>query len=251
MTYCNPLPNYPKGFLYDKKQGWGWTRDDHPDFRESADSSVLFWQGKWYLYISGGSADVSTDFVTWEHHPITRASPCYAPTIVEWRGEFWLCLIVIQDTFASTRQYRDLVMTPAEDELRGIIDYIHAQGLKVQLRPMLESWDRAQRIHITFPNEETLIPGKPITHWTQWFQGLTTRTLHYATLAQRAVVHGPLLVEMGGAKRPPLAPQGPARRQGFPALRQTRRRSHATLVWPHRPPLIRPRTRPARRQLPR
>jgi len=92
MTYCNPipLPNYPKGVLCHDKNGWGWTREDHPDFRESADPSVLFWQGKWYLYISGGSAYVSTDFVTWEHYPITPASPGYAPTIVEWRGEFWL-----------------------------------------------------------------------------------------------------------------------------------------------------------------
>lgn len=100
----------------------------------------------------------------------------------------WVCLIVIvlQDTFASTRQYRDFVMTPADDELREIIDYIHGKGMKVQLRPMLECWDGAQRVDITFPNEKTVIPGKPVTHWTQWFEGLAARTLHYARLAQRS-----------------------------------------------------------------
>ncbi len=91
-TYCNPLPlpNYPKGVLCDDKAGWGWTREDRPDFREAADPTVLFWEGKWVLYVSGGSAYVSEDFVTWQHHPIDPANPGYAPTIVEWRGEFWL-----------------------------------------------------------------------------------------------------------------------------------------------------------------
>lgn len=99
----------------------------------------------------------------------------------------WVCLvaIVLQDTFASTRQYRDFKMTPADDELRGIIDYIHGKGMKVQLRPMLECWDGTQRIHICFPNEGEIIPGKPINHWTRWFASMNERTLHYAALAQR------------------------------------------------------------------
>ncbi|WP_052361849.1 glycoside hydrolase family 113 [Geminisphaera colitermitum] len=100
----------------------------------------------------------------------------------------WICLVVtvLQDTFASTRQYRDFKQTPADDELRDIIDYIHSRGLKVQLRPMLECWDGAQRIQITFPNEVEIIPGKPMTHWTRWFDSMVERTLHYAALAQRA-----------------------------------------------------------------
>lgn len=100
----------------------------------------------------------------------------------------WVCLIsiVLQDTFASTRQYRDFLQTPADDEIRDIIDYIHSKGMKVQLRPMLECWDGTQRGHIRFPHEMTIIPGKPITHWSQWFRSMTERTLHYARLAQRA-----------------------------------------------------------------
>ncbi|HEY9247607.1 MAG TPA: hypothetical protein VIO38_00670 [Rariglobus sp.] len=103
-------------------------------------------------------------------------------------GIQWICLvsIVLQDTFASTRQYRDFRHTPADDELREVIDYIHGKGMKVQLRPMLECWDGTQRIHIRFPNEEEIIPGKRIDHWTRWFDSMVERTLHYASLAERS-----------------------------------------------------------------
>jgi len=103
-------------------------------------------------------------------------------------GINWVCVVatVLQDTVASTRQYRDFKMTPADDELRGIIDYIHGKGMKVQLRPMLECWDGTQRIHIRFPDETEIIPGKPINHWTKWFDSMVERTLHYASLAQRS-----------------------------------------------------------------
>ena len=99
----------------------------------------------------------------------------------------WVCLIVtvLQDTFASTRQYRDFTITPADDEVRDIVDYIHSKGMKVQLRPMLECWDGTQRMSVHFPEEGIIIPGKPVTHWSQWFDGLTARTLHYARLAER------------------------------------------------------------------
>ncbi len=99
----------------------------------------------------------------------------------------WVCLVatVMQETFASGRQFRDFKMTPADDELRDIIDYIHSKGMKVQLRPMLECWDGTQRCHITFPGDAEIIPGKPITHCKRWFQSMTDRTLHYARLATR------------------------------------------------------------------
>lgn len=99
----------------------------------------------------------------------------------------WVCLVstVLQETFASGRQFRDFKMTPAEDELRDIIDYIHGKGMKVQLRPMLECWDGTQRCHIMFPHDGEVMPGKPITHCKRWFESMTERTLHYARLATR------------------------------------------------------------------
>lgn len=103
-------------------------------------------------------------------------------------GIEWVCVvcIVLQDTFASTRMYRDFQVTPGDDELLDIADYIHNRGLKVQLRPMLECWDGAQRMQINFPGEREIIPGKPMNHWRKWFDSMRERTLHYGRVAQRA-----------------------------------------------------------------
>jgi hypothetical protein len=103
-------------------------------------------------------------------------------------GIQWVCVVatVLQETFASGRQFRDFRITPADDELRDIIDYIHQRGMKVQLRPMLECWDGTQRIHISFPGDNEIMPGKPIRHASRWFESMTDRTLHYARLATRA-----------------------------------------------------------------
>ncbi len=99
-----------------------------------------------------------------------------------------VCVVatVLQETYASGRQFRDFEVTPADDELREIIDCIHEHGMKVQLRPMLECWDGTQRIHVTFPADGQIMPGKPITHASRWFESMTRRTLHYARLATRA-----------------------------------------------------------------
>lgn len=103
-------------------------------------------------------------------------------------GVNWVCLIatVMQETVGSTRQFRDFHHTPADDELREISDYIHSKGIKVQLRPMLECWDGAQRSHIRFPDEIEIIPGRRLDYWTPWFNSLIERTLHYARLAERS-----------------------------------------------------------------
>ena len=66
-TYCNPLPlpDYPRGRFSHNKDETGWRCEERPDFRELADPSVLYWEGKWYLYPSGRMAYVTEDFVTW------------------------------------------------------------------------------------------------------------------------------------------------------------------------------------------
>ena len=84
-TYCNPLPlpDYPRGMLsHDKTRSWGWLRRERMDFRETADPSVIYHEGKWYLYPSCGMAFVSEDFVTWTHHRVEPYKPGYAPTVV-------------------------------------------------------------------------------------------------------------------------------------------------------------------------
>ncbi len=100
----------------------------------------------------------------------------------------WVCVIstVLQETAYSCRQFRDFRITPADDELREIIDYIHEKGMNVQLRPMLECWDGLQRCHIQFVGDGEIMPGNPITYESCWFESMTDRTLHYARLAARA-----------------------------------------------------------------
>jgi len=88
-TYCNPLPlpDYPRGMNTYEKGVWGGMYPENRDFRETADPSVIYHDGKWYLYPSCGMAYVSQDFVTWRHHRVDPYRPGYAPTMVvhgEW-----------------------------------------------------------------------------------------------------------------------------------------------------------------------
>lgn len=78
-TYCNPLKieNYPQGY-------------EKPSHRSMADPSVLYHDGKWYMYPSYSMAYVSEDFVTWEHRTIQPDDIGYAPTIVKHRGKIYL-----------------------------------------------------------------------------------------------------------------------------------------------------------------
>ncbi len=102
-------------------------------------------------------------------------------------GVEWICLVstVLQEAYHSTRQFRDFEVTPGDDELREIIDYAHAKGIKVMLRPMIECWDGTQRCHIGFPGDGEIMPGKPIAYWGKWFDSYRELTRHYTRLATR------------------------------------------------------------------
>lgn len=92
-TYCNPLPlpEYPRGRLAPSKDtAWGWDDPLRRDFREMADPTVLFHEGRWYLYPSGRMVYISDDFVTWRRVPMTPEDTGYAPTVVRFRGRFYL-----------------------------------------------------------------------------------------------------------------------------------------------------------------
>jgi hypothetical protein len=91
LTYCNPLPlpDYPRGYgSRNKKAGDKWPHKVRRDFRETADPTVVYFEGKWYLYPSCGMAYVSEDFVNWTYHPIPDAG--YAPTVLYYRKKFYL-----------------------------------------------------------------------------------------------------------------------------------------------------------------
>lgn len=90
-TWCNPLPlpNYPIGRAARVNDGWGFIQPERADFRETADPTVVYHDGRWYLYPSCGMAYVSEDFTTWRHTPLNLPDVGYAPTVVR-HGERWL-----------------------------------------------------------------------------------------------------------------------------------------------------------------
>jgi xylan 1,4-beta-xylosidase len=98
-TYCNPLaiPNYPIGRLArsitngEPSPGGLWLLERKEQFRELADPTALWHEGKWYLYPSVDMAWVSADKgATWQHHPLNTRDVGYAPTVVKHRGKFLL-----------------------------------------------------------------------------------------------------------------------------------------------------------------
>ena len=98
-SYCNPIaiPNYPIGrFARDLTRGdtgpdWMWRLGYKQQFRELADVTALWFDGKFYLYPSVDMAWVSEDLgATWKHHPLNVRDLGYAPTIVKHRDRFLL-----------------------------------------------------------------------------------------------------------------------------------------------------------------
>ena len=81
-TYCNPiaLPDYPIGRLCYKDDF-----ERREDFRESADPSVIYDNGVWYLYPSCGMVYWSDDFINWHHERMEPYDVGYAPTVVKYR----------------------------------------------------------------------------------------------------------------------------------------------------------------------
>ncbi len=94
-----------------------------------------------------------------------------------------LCPIVMQETGHTTRQYRDFEVTPGDHELFRIIDYMHRQDIRVQLRPMLETQDGNGRLQVWFQPDRERIPGRVSDHWKRWFESMRLRSVFYARIA--------------------------------------------------------------------
>lgn len=110
-TFCNPLslPDYPVGRLVrDAKNGdpldrsSQWRLNHKEQFRELADPTAVWHEGKWYLYPSVDMAWVSEDQgATWQHHPLNIRDVGYAPTVVKHQGRFLLLASNNSPLFAS------------------------------------------------------------------------------------------------------------------------------------------------------
>lgn len=109
-TWCNPLPipDYPVGRgvrrVPNGSETGGdtlWLSPKTEQYRELADPSALWFEGKWYLYPSCDLAWVSEDEgLTWKHHPLNVRDVGYAPTVVHHQGRF-LLLASDSDLYAS------------------------------------------------------------------------------------------------------------------------------------------------------
>ncbi len=86
-TYCNPipLPDYPIG-----RKCFEENFRHRCDYRETADPTVIYEGGKWYLYPSCGMVYITEDFIRWEHKKMEPYDCGYAPTVVKHGGRFYL-----------------------------------------------------------------------------------------------------------------------------------------------------------------
>ncbi len=101
----------------------------------------------------------------------------------------WVVLIatVMQDTPYSDTQYRDFEVTPGDHELMTIIDALHQAGIRVHLRPMLETQNGQGRLQVQYFGDGmgTRIPGRGSDHWARWFNSMRKRSVYYARIAQQ------------------------------------------------------------------
>ena len=106
---------------------------------------------------------------------------------VERAGANWVTVVptVWQDSSSAAFQYKDFALTPDDVELKEIIDLIHAKGMKVQLRPMLECKDGLGRLAVWLPRDQERMPGRRSDARTRWFRSMTERCVHYARIAER------------------------------------------------------------------
>lgn len=98
LTNPLSLPHYPVGKLVrdvapgqPHRSAGLWLSETTQQYRELADPSALWHEGKWYLYPSVDMAWVSADEGrSWQHQPLNVRDLGYAPTIVHHRDRFLL-----------------------------------------------------------------------------------------------------------------------------------------------------------------
>lgn len=87
----------------------------------------------------------------------------------------------LQDTPQSECIDYSSEATMGDDELEGIIDYAHKNGLMVALKPTVNCRNGTWRAHINFFDED--VPCEP--KWCNWFSAYTDFQLHFARIAEK------------------------------------------------------------------
>jgi hypothetical protein len=101
-------------------------------------------------------------------------------------GIEWVSLMVMlmQETFYSTRIYRDFTWTPSDTDLEKIIRRFQKRGIRVLLKPVIDILDSTGRCHITFPENEQQIQGVVTDYWSRWFESNRQAMTYYARLSK-------------------------------------------------------------------
>jgi hypothetical protein len=102
-------------------------------------------------------------------------------------GVEWVSLMVMlmQETFYSTRIYRDFTWTPSDTDLEKIIRRFQKRGIRVLLKPVIDCLDSTWRGHIAFPENEQQIQGVVTDYWSRWFESNREAMTCYARLCNK------------------------------------------------------------------
>lgn len=102
--------------------------------------------------------------------------------LVERTGANFIMLVPngVQETPQSETIDYSTQATMSDDELTGMIDYIHEQGLSVGLKPTVNCKNGTWRAHINFFDKD--VPCEP--KWSNWFDAYTDFQMHFAKLAK-------------------------------------------------------------------
>ncbi|MDR0222243.1 MAG: glycosyl hydrolase family 53 [Oscillospiraceae bacterium] len=98
-------------------------------------------------------------------------------------GINWLCLAVVnrQKNFFSTDISFDYAATPTDGDIAFAVGKARERGIKVCLKPMLNSADGMWRAYIGFPDLN--MRGVDV-YWGEWFKSYSAFMSHYAELAE-------------------------------------------------------------------
>ena len=96
-------------------------------------------------------------------------------------GGDWAALAfsVAQDSCFSTLIRPDYRYTVTDKDIACAVDRLHALGLKVCLKPMVNCADGVWRARISFPEPES----GDRSYWREWFSSYTAFLCHYAEIA--------------------------------------------------------------------
>lgn len=96
-------------------------------------------------------------------------------------GTDWICITVnaFQETYMSTMVHPVYGLTQTDSDVAFAVNYAKKLGMKVCLKPMVNSMDGVWRAHIHFPEESR------VDYNERWFASYNAFMLHYAEIAEQ------------------------------------------------------------------